>query len=317
MLRKLRTSAPLPVKFCVTNSRRLPPVSLDHIDVAALLKSVMEIKTELIKCQGNLQRQESLFHDKLNEQQAEIEALKSSSALQPSYAGVTRQASSAPPQAARQLRSAPSDTSPPPSSGAQSGTGGGTGRQQNARQSTTTRRTNTATHVGTNMLPAGRQQAGTMATSGANNDVPSPPEQTGEPSTRLISAQQGRYTADSEGFLTRVPRNRNVGRPQPTRGSRTGNRLRTVPVDDRCHTFVYNLHKECTALEVEAHIKEVLDDDDVTVIKPQLKRTDSSGFIVSCNRRHRDSLLDASTWEENVRARPYRPPRNAETAAAT
>ena len=176
MLRKLTTSAPLPVKFCVTNSRRLPPVSLDHIDVAALLKSVMEIKTELIKCQGNLQRQESLFHDKLNEQQAEIEALKSSSALQLSYAGVTRQASSAPPQAARQLRSAPSGTSPPPSSGAQSGTGGGTGRQQNARQSTMTRRTNTATSVGTSMLPARRQQAETMVTSGTNNDVSNHPQ---------------------------------------------------------------------------------------------------------------------------------------------
>ena len=157
MLRKLTTAAPLPVKFSVTNSRRLPPVSHDHVDVAALLKSVIEIKTELIKCQGNLQRQESLFHDKLNEQQSEIEALKSSSAIQPRYADVTRQASSAPPESARQLRSAPSGTSPPLNSGAQFGTGVGTGRQQNARQTTTTRRTNTATHIGTSMLPAGRQ----------------------------------------------------------------------------------------------------------------------------------------------------------------
>ena len=63
---------------------------------------------------------------------AEIAALKSSSAVQPSYAGVTRQASSATPEAARQPRSAPSGTSQPHSSGAQSGTGGGAGRQQNA-----------------------------------------------------------------------------------------------------------------------------------------------------------------------------------------
>ena len=55
MLRKLATMAPLPVKFCVTNRRRLPPVSHDHIDVASLLKIVMDIKTQLIKCQGNLQ----------------------------------------------------------------------------------------------------------------------------------------------------------------------------------------------------------------------------------------------------------------------
>ena len=67
MLRKLATAAPLPVKFCVTNSRRLPPVSLYHVDEAALLKNAIEIKTELKKFQGNLQRQETLFHDKFNE----------------------------------------------------------------------------------------------------------------------------------------------------------------------------------------------------------------------------------------------------------
>ena len=64
--------------------------------MAALLKSVMEIKIELIKYHRNLQRQESLFHDKLNEQQAEIDALKSSSVTQPSYVDVIRQVSSAP-----------------------------------------------------------------------------------------------------------------------------------------------------------------------------------------------------------------------------
>ena len=50
MLSKLATRELLQVKFCVTNSRRLPPVYLDHVDVAALLKRVMGIKTELIKC---------------------------------------------------------------------------------------------------------------------------------------------------------------------------------------------------------------------------------------------------------------------------
>ena len=98
-----------------------------------------------------------------------------------------------------------------------------------------------------------------------------------------------RYTADIEGFLTHVLRNRNAGRPQPIRGSREGNRLRTVPVVDHCYTFVYNLHKECTSLEVETSIKEVLDDDDVTVFKPQLKRTDSSAFItLACKKKKQE-----------------------------
>ena len=50
MSRKLTTVEPLQVNFCVTKSRRLPPVSLDHVDVAALRKNFMEIKTVLIKC---------------------------------------------------------------------------------------------------------------------------------------------------------------------------------------------------------------------------------------------------------------------------
>ena len=112
MLRKLATAATLPVTFYITNSRRIPPVSLDHVDVAARLKNVMEIKAELIKCRGNLERQKSLFHDKIIEQQSEIEALKCNSATQPRYADITRQASSAPPKATCQLRSAPSGTSP-------------------------------------------------------------------------------------------------------------------------------------------------------------------------------------------------------------
>ena len=126
--------------------------------------SVNDKKTTLMKCSGNLQRQEGLFHDKLNGQQSEIEAPKRSSAIQTSYADATRQASSAPPNAPRQLRSAPPGTPP-------SGTSGGTGSQQNARQTTMTRRTNTATSVGTSMLPSRRQQAGTIASSGTNNDV--------------------------------------------------------------------------------------------------------------------------------------------------
>ena len=126
-----------------------------------------------------------------------IEALKKSSVTQSSYAQATRQASFVPPDATRQLRSASSGTPP-------SGTGEGTGRQQNARQTSMTRRTNTDTSVGTSMLRAGRQQAGTMVTSGTKNYVSYRPQQTGEPSTRLISAQQGRHTVDGEGFLTRM-----------------------------------------------------------------------------------------------------------------
>ena len=55
MLSKLSTGPPLQVKSCVTKNRRLSPVVLNIVDVAALLKSVIEFKTELIKFQGNRQ----------------------------------------------------------------------------------------------------------------------------------------------------------------------------------------------------------------------------------------------------------------------
>ena len=42
MLSLLTTETITDVKFCVTNTRRLPPVAIDHIDAAALLKNVME-----------------------------------------------------------------------------------------------------------------------------------------------------------------------------------------------------------------------------------------------------------------------------------
>ena len=79
---KLTTAPPSQVKIWITNSRRVPPVFLDHVDVAALLKSVMEVSIELINCQENLKQQESLYHDKhdkLEDQQSEIDALKMSS----------------------------------------------------------------------------------------------------------------------------------------------------------------------------------------------------------------------------------------------
>ena len=45
ILRLLTTTQSLPVKFCKTSTLRLPPVSLNHIDVAALMKNFMETRT--------------------------------------------------------------------------------------------------------------------------------------------------------------------------------------------------------------------------------------------------------------------------------
>ena len=77
---------------------------------------------------------------------------------------------------------------------------------------------------------------------------------------------------------------------------------------------MYNLPVDCTAAELESYVKEMLDDDEIQVEKLQLKRTDSSEFIVSCHNRHYDSLLKGESWENDVRVRPYRLPRQNTTA---
>ena len=100
LIRLLYTSQELiTVKFCVTNTRRLPPVSLDHIDVAALLKSVLEAKTELIKCQNAQARTEEKLRDEIEHRNTELATIKASlgSQRQGSYAAVAGTSSEAPP----------------------------------------------------------------------------------------------------------------------------------------------------------------------------------------------------------------------------
>ena len=58
------------MKFCVTNTLRLPPVSLNHIDVAALMKNLMETRTELLKCQAMQARYDENLSDSMKAQQA-------------------------------------------------------------------------------------------------------------------------------------------------------------------------------------------------------------------------------------------------------
>ena len=116
-----------------------------------------------------------------------------------------------------------------------------------------------------------------------------------------------------QGFLTRIPR-RTLQRRNAVKGARKGSQLRVALSAAKSFLWVYNLHTECTAAEVEAYVKELIEDDDVTVEKSKLKRTESSAFIVTCKRRHQDTLLQPDSWEENVRVRIYRQPRVSSAA---
>ena len=66
-------------------------------------------------------------------------------------------------------------------------------------------------------------------------------------------------------------------------------------------------------MELEAYVKKNFADNDVVVEKSQLRRTDSSAFVVTTNRRNYYTLMIEDSWEKNARVRPYRAPRNDST----
>ena len=74
------------------------------------------------------------------------------------------------------------------------------------------------------------------------------------------------HTRDEEGFLTRVPR-KTLQRRNAVKGAREGSKLRVAPSAAKSFLWVYNLHTECTAAEVEAYVKELIEDHDVTLEK--------------------------------------------------
>ena len=59
---------PEELNFCVTSSRRLPPVGLDHIDVSVLMKQIQDIRFDVIKMK--------YIHDEVNELRNDVNQLK-------------------------------------------------------------------------------------------------------------------------------------------------------------------------------------------------------------------------------------------------
>ena len=275
MVRLLSTSQQnLRVKFCVTNTRRLPPVSLDHIDVAALMKALLDTKTELIKCQNAQLRTEEKCNDEFNRQNIEIRQIKESVAQLPTSPNQHVEVSVAAVTENPRLNHAPSLRNPVQEAAGMSST-----REDSVHASQAPRRS---------------------YAEAAHGD----------------SRQSGQQSEEDDGFTTVNSRlrRRRTSRREPVMGTKQGNRLRVASSARRCHVWVYNLHVDCTAAELESYIKEMLDDDEIQVEKLQLKRTDSSAFIVSCHNRHYDSLLKGESWENDVRVRPYRLPRQNTTA---
>ena len=311
----LTLKEPINVKFCVTKTRRLPPVSLDHIDVAALMKNLLETRTELLKCQHAQKRQEETLQEEFSKQRQEIDALKQAFVPDSAFTSAEGRRSLGQSGAIRNSVRQRANTLGADAATLQAGDGrarpdlfaavvrgdNNTNRSEQLVEDSSNNvqadrmRTSLRQHTTMRSTEGTSPQAGDGVVQARNSDT--------APSVERV----GRFYRDQDGFMTRAPRNRN--RPESLRGTKQGNKLRVAPSASRCHMWVYNLHVDYTAAELEAYVKEILEDEDVTVNKPQLRRTDSSAFVVVCQRRHYETLMSADSWEENARVRPYRLPR--------
>ena len=128
-----------------------------------------------------------------------------------------------------------------------------------------------------------------------------------------------KYVKDSEGFLHRAPRrnwkadlnvNKNTRKPLVC-GTRKGSALRVLP--PRRKIFVTNLHTDTTVEDLETYVKYILNNDvaDLTVekITSKLPSPKRASFVIDCHKQYYETLLQADSWEEDVRVRPYYPAR--------
>ena len=273
-------------------------MSLDHVDVASLMKQLVETRMELMKLHAQNERLETRFQEydkKFEEINGELRAdrtAKDSNLLlenEPSehssvnvtdLVGEVNHAS----LAAR-----------------------GVTFQDKDRETIDTYLS--MAKRGVNMKESHARDAarGRKMTDAQMKDKLRPTPGDGLDATR----DHGRFIQDEDGFITRVKKRKNnyQNLNPPVKGTRKGTTLRIAPASTKCQVFVYNLHPDYSAEEMECYVKSFLNDSEVTVTKPALKRTDSTAFVVTAHRRHRDTLMNGDSWEEETRVHVFHPPR--------
>lgn len=112
------------------------------------------------------------------------------------------------------------------------------------------------------------------------------------------------WTVDDEGFQRRerAPRRQ---RSPPVIGTGQRRRLRVVVPESCCEIFVSRLHPETTEEEVGECVQESTGDKPIAVAKLRSRYPNYASFRISCDAKHRESLLSNDSWEEGVLVRPY------------
>lgn len=121
----------------------------------------------------------------------------------------------------------------------------------------------------------------------------------GDPNRQPPGDHSVREASDEEGFVRvsnrRRPRNR---RPIIT-GSRTGTSLRSVAQARKVRVFVTRLEADLLPSVLESYVREIISDE-CTVEKLETRFPSYSSFLVTCDYRHMNTILNPEEWQEGV-----------------
>ena len=111
-------------------------------------------------------------------------------------------------------------------------------------------------------------------------------------------------TVDDEGFT--VVSNRRARRRQRSviLGRNTATNIRSVPQVKKVRVFVSRLEANLTPNVLEDFVKNLISDD-CSVMRLKTKFPSYSSYLVSCDFRHKDTVMNPDEWGEGILIRPF------------
>ena len=268
-----------PPVFVAIDLNNLPCVNLSNIDGAALVCQQKHMKLDL----AAIMAEQALMREKLIEISALVHRQRPSGQevgphrettgigllnLQPSYANV------AAPQGAPGGAGPRRVSIPKARSNGRRSAGADRGSQ----------RSQTSVSVPQDM---GESVAATDESSSIASTLP-----------RQVQTEEHAAQEDLDGFTTQTSRRRRRNRTTIT-GSKTGTSLRSAPSTRKIKIFVTRLEANLAPTVLHDFIKELIDDE-CEVTKLTTKYPTYSSFVVTCDLRHKDKILNSEEWEEGI-----------------
>ena len=109
--------------------------------------------------------------------------------------------------------------------------------------------------------------------------------------------------ANEENFGWNVVSRRNKNRPIIT-GKKRGTGLRVMKQIKLTRVFFSRLLLDMSAEEVRVYVGGFLTDD-FEIVKLKSKYPTYSSFVITCDEKHRETLMNPDEWEEGILLRPF------------